>query len=176
MIRRVILQRVNVRMNCVNCFLETTSIWKCTSNQRSTTVICLGGNHQLIDTRIKESLSSIILPSLQHLLHLSISGVKQQESSLSSKIEWKKMLLLLWCIAEITSTFSTTITQRLRRRGCMRATIILLWSTRLSCLHLKMKIMTTVNPTLMLDWRWIKRSEDYSSLFSDMWNLVRTIR
>ena len=35
-------------------------------------------------------------------------------------------------------------------------------STRLSCLHLKMKMMTTVNQKLMLDSRWIKMSGDYS--------------
>ncbi len=94
-------------------------------------------------------------------------------------VKWNRMkedvtAAMMYC-RERKSTFSTSITQRLQRRGCMRATIILLWSTRLSCLHLKMKMMTTVNRTLMLDWRWNKRSEDYSSLFNDMWNLVRTI-
>jgi hypothetical protein len=52
-------------------------------------------------------------------------------------------------------------TEIVRRRGCMRATIILLRSTRLSCLHLKMKMMTTVNRKLMLEW--IKKSGDYST-------------
>ena len=57
----------------------------------------------------------------------------------------------------------------------MRATIILLQSTRLSCLHLKMKMMTTVNRKLMLEWMLIKRSEEsvlYGSFVSVMWNLL----
>ncbi len=45
----------------------------------------------------------------------------------------------------------------------MRATIILLQITRLSCLHLNLKMMTTVNQKLVLDLRWSKRSGDYST-------------
>ena len=49
MIRRVILQRFNVRMNCIRCSLKTSFRWKCkTLNQRSTIVLCLGGNQHLV--------------------------------------------------------------------------------------------------------------------------------
>ena len=35
--------------------------------------------------------------------------------------------------------------------------------------------MTTVNQTLILEWMRIKRSEEYGSFVSVMWNMVRNI-
>jgi hypothetical protein len=39
-----------------------------------------------------------------------------------------------------------------------------------------MKMMITVNQTLMLEWMRIKRSEEYGSYVNVMWKLVRNIR
>jgi hypothetical protein len=38
-----------------------------------------------------------------------------------------------------------------------------------------MKMMITVNQTLMLEWMRIKKSEEYGSYINVMWNLVRNI-
>jgi hypothetical protein len=38
-----------------------------------------------------------------------------------------------------------------------------------------MKMMITVNQTLMLEWMRIKRSQEYGIYVNVMWNLVRNI-
>jgi hypothetical protein len=53
---------------------------------RSTTVLLIGGKHQLTDSRILRGLLSSTLQFLLHLLHLSASGAELQESSLPYKI------------------------------------------------------------------------------------------
>ncbi len=59
LIRRVQLQSVDVdvKMKCINFFLELTSGWRCkTWTPSSTTVLFLGGNHQLTNSRILKAL------------------------------------------------------------------------------------------------------------------------
>ncbi len=97
LIRRVKLQSVdvNVKMKCINFSLELTSWWRCkTSTPSSTTIFFLGRNHQLTNSIFLKGLLSNILQFLQHLLHLSISGAKLQESSLLNEIGCRRRLLL----------------------------------------------------------------------------------
>jgi len=58
-------------------------------------VLCLGGNRQPTDSRIWRDLLSSTLRFLLRLPHLSASGAKLQESSLSNKIGYRRRLLLL---------------------------------------------------------------------------------
>ncbi len=97
LIRRVQLQSVdvNVKMKCINFSLELTLWWRCkTSIPSSTTVLFLGGNYWLTNSRILKCLLSSILQFLLHLLHLSVSGAELQEFSLLNKMGCRKRLLL----------------------------------------------------------------------------------
>ncbi len=96
LIRRVQLQSVdvNVKMKCINFSLELTSWWRCKTSTPSSTTVFFLGNHPLTDSRILKGLLSIILQFLRHLLHLSVSGAKLQESSLLNKIGCRSRLFL----------------------------------------------------------------------------------
>jgi hypothetical protein len=101
--------------------------WKYrTLKRRYAIVLGLGGNRQPTDLRIWRDLLSSTLPFLQHPPHLSASGAKLQESSLSNEIGCRRRLLLLWCIAEKIGSFCTRTMRRLLGRGCIVMTIILL--------------------------------------------------
>ena len=166
MIRRVILQRVNVRMNCINCSLETNLRWKCkTLNQRSTTRYKNLGKFviKFLAVSATSAPSERIWSRAARVLTVKRNRMKEDVTA-----------AMIYCRENnhILHKHYMEIAKERMHEGDYH----FLWSTRLSCPHLKMKMMTTVYQTLMLDSRWIKRSEHYSSLFSDRWNLVRTIR
>ncbi len=90
------LQKCCVKMNCISFSLEMSSRWKCrTLKWKPSTVLFLGGNHQPTDSRIFRGLLSTILQFLLHPPHLSTSGAKLQDSSLSDEIVCRRRLLQL---------------------------------------------------------------------------------
>ena len=90
MIRRVILQRVNVRMNCINCSLETNELQMKMQDIESKVYNChLSWWKSSSSAGRYMNLGKLVITYFAvpvHLLHLSISGVKQQESSHSREI------------------------------------------------------------------------------------------
>ncbi len=95
LIRRVQLKSVdvNVKMKCINFSLELTSWWRCkTSTLSSTTVLFLGGNHQLTNSRILKvfAVKYLVIPATsapsEHIWSQASRGLTVKQNRMLEKV------------------------------------------------------------------------------------------